>query len=51
MNAKIEASAPTRADLKTPEQTAKDIKVLVSSALVTLVIATGALLGSAAIFG
>jgi hypothetical protein len=51
MNANTQASAPSRADLKTPEQTAKDIKVLLSSALVTMVIATGTLLGSVAIFG
>ena len=51
MNAKTQATAPTRADLKTNEQATKDIKVLLSSALVSMVIATGTLLGSMAIFG
>ncbi len=51
MNAKTQASAPSRVELKSPEQAAKDVRVLVSSALVTMVVATGALLTSFAIFG
>jgi len=51
MSAKTQVSAPSRVELKSPEQAAKDVRVLLSSALVTAVIATGALLSSLAIFG
>ena len=52
MNAKTQEPAPTRVDPKSPEQAVKDAKVLLSSALLTAVITTGALLlGSAVLFG
>jgi hypothetical protein len=50
MTAKTQAEAPTRVDPKSPEQAARDAKVLLSSALFSAVIAASALFGSLAFF-
>ena len=50
MTAKTQDPAPNRVDPKSPEQAARDAKVLLSSALLSAVIAASALFGAFGFF-